>query len=267
MTARSRIARSTWLYCIVRSPRAPKAGAPRGIPGSGATRVLDGGAGLWLVVGDVPRDAWTAASIEAKLHDIDWLGAVALGHESVVERFVRAPALLPAKLFTIFHDDASAIAHVGTERRRVNRILDRVARRVELGVRVALDEAKALRKAETEARRLSKGSTGAGFLLRKKRVQEVARAGGAAAQSLATSLHAKLTSRALDSVRKEIASASDGAKSRLLLDAAYLVDVKRAGEFRREARALARGAAREGLSLELTGPWPAYHFAIPGTAR
>jgi hypothetical protein len=262
MTSRSKVLRSTWLYCIVRSPRAPKAAGLRGVPGAGKVRVVEAGGSLWLVVADVPRDAWSAATIEAKLNDIDWIGAVAMGHEAVVESFVRAPALLPSKLFTLFHDDESAVAHVSRERRRIGRILDVVSRRVELGVRVALDEAKALRKAESDAKRASKGSTGAGFLMRKKHVQEVARAGGAAAQSLAVSMHEKLTSRAVDAVRKEITAAGNGAQSRLLLDAAYLVDAKKAPAFRRQAKALGRDAAREGLSLEVTGPWPAYHFSV-----
>lgn len=48
MTARSRAPRSTWLYCIVRSPRAPKAAALRGVPGSGAVRIVDAGGGLGI---------------------------------------------------------------------------------------------------------------------------------------------------------------------------------------------------------------------------
>lgn len=261
--------RSTWLYCIVRSPRAPAASTLRGlkgVPGSTAPRAVDAGRGLWLIVGGVPRAQWGAAEIEAKLHDMDWLGAVALGHEAVVERFVGAPALVPSKLFTLFHDDGRAVAHVDEDRKRIGKLLDKVGGRAEFGVRIALDEALALRKAEADAKRLSKGSTGAGFLLRKKRVAEIARAGGASARTAAVAMHRALTKRAVDTVRKEIAQTADGGTSRMLLDAAYLVDAKRAKAFRKEAKALARNASREGLELELTGPWPAYHFATGGAA-
>lgn len=256
-------ARSLWLYCIVRSKRAPSSSALRakGVPGSLGTRALDAGKGLWMIVGDVDRATWTTEKIESKLHDMDWLSGVALGHESVVERFVGAPALLPSKLFTLFHDDESALAHVEGARSRIGKILDRVSERVEMGVRVSLDEVKALKKAEAEAKKHSKGASGAGFLLRKKRVAEVARAGGAAAQEAASVLHAKLAKKAASALRKEVAATADGGQSRLLLDAAYLVDMKKAPAFRREAKTLAKTASKEGLSLELTGPWPAYHFA------
>lgn len=260
-------ARSTWLYCIVRSPRAPAASALKnvaGVPGATAPRAVDAGKGLWLIVGGVPSASWSADVIEAKLHDLDWLGAVALGHEAVVERFVSAPALLPSKLFTLFHDDSRALEHVDRDRRRIGKLLDRVSHRAEFGVRIALDEVKALRKAESDAKRQSKGSSGAGFLLRKKKVAEIARAGGASARETVTSMHKTLAKRAVDVVKKEIAQAGDGGSSRMLLDAAYLVDAKRAAAFRREAKTLARAAASEGLSLQLTGPWPAYHFATGG---
>lgn len=257
--------RSLWLYCIVRSPRAPataaRGGKGNGVPGALGTRAIDAGKGLWMIVGDVERAAWTTERIESKLHDMDWLSSVALGHESVVERFVGAPALLPSKLFTLFHDEESALAHLRGARSRLVKILDRLASRVELGVRVAIDEAKALKKAEADAKKLSKGSSGAGFLLRKKRVAEIASAGGAAAHEAAAALHAALAKKAASAVRKEIATSADGGQSRLLLDAAYLVDVKKEAGFRREARTLSKRAAKDGLTVELTGPWPAYHFA------
>ena len=251
--------RSTWLYCVVRAGRRPAVPRAAGIPGASPLRVLDAGEGLWLVVADVSRDAWSAEAIESRLADLDWLGAVALGHEAVVERFVAAEALLPAKLFTIFLDDGRAVEHVQRDRRRIVKALGRIAGRVELGVRVAFDESKALRKAEAESRRLSRG-TGAGFLLRKKKVQEAARSGGEAAVARARSLHRKLSARAVDAVQKDVVAA-DGSTSRLVLDAAYLVDARRAAAFRKAVRTLARDAERASLSVEVTGPWPAYHFA------
>lgn len=257
-------ARSTWLYCAVRAAKRPALrGRITGVPGAGPVRFLDAGEGLWLAVADVPRNAWTAERIEAKLHDIDWLGGIALGHESVVERFTAADALLPAKLFTLFHDDASALAHVARERRTIDRSLDRVAERVELGVRIALDEERLLRKADAEARRKAKGATGAGFLLRKRAAHVAARAGGEEARARVDALHRKLSAKAVDAVQKEIAASGAGG-ARLLLDAAYLVETRRAEGFRREAKRLAKDAAREGLALALTGPWPPYHFAGAG---
>jgi hypothetical protein len=47
----------------------------------------------------------------------------------------------------------------------------------------------------------------------------------------------------------------------MILNAAYLVPEARTEEFQSLVRTLSRRHAPEGLALELTGPWPAYHFA------
>jgi hypothetical protein len=48
--------------------------------------------------------------------------------------------------------------------------------------------------------------------------------------------------------------------SRVLLDAAFLVDTGRVEPFRAVTRRLTRELKGEGFSLELTGPWPPYNF-------
>jgi hypothetical protein len=46
----------------------------------------------------------------------------------------------------------------------------------------------------------------------------------------------------------------------MLLNASYLIPRDRAVEFASLVRALSDRHARHGLELELTGPWPPYHF-------
>jgi hypothetical protein len=50
------------------------------------------------------------------------------------------------------------------------------------------------------------------------------------------------------------------AGSRLLLDAAFLVPVKRAGAFRSALRKQTRAFQSSGIVVSLTGPWPPYNF-------
>jgi len=46
----------------------------------------------------------------------------------------------------------------------------------------------------------------------------------------------------------------------MVLNGSYLVDRDRADAFATLVRALADGNAARGLALEITGPWPPYHF-------
>ena len=109
-----------------------------GLPGLGKPRLLDAGTGLWIVAGDAPLPQYGEASIARGLTDLEWVSTCAIAHESVVERWIRAQAVVPMKLFTIFESDERALAYIRQQRRRLDRIIRRVAGRCEWGVRIRL---------------------------------------------------------------------------------------------------------------------------------
>src|SRR2546423_1283486 len=133
---------ATYLYCLVRHPgELSLQGAPPGLPDLTALRVLEVAPGLWLVAATAPLPDFSSERIEERLTDLDWVSTCALAHEAVIEHFRDAPALLPLKLFTLFASDERALAHLRASREQLDKVLDRVAGRVEWGVRVRLDEA------------------------------------------------------------------------------------------------------------------------------
>jgi gas vesicle protein GvpL/GvpF len=251
---------AVYLYCLVRSPRAPAvAGAPPGLPGLTAPRALGLGDGLWLIVADAPLPEYGEAAIQRHLQDIAWVSESALAHEAVVEHFVGTPALVPMKLFTLFSSAERARRHVASTREQVERVLARVAGCVEWGVQARFDEARARRAAADGGDGQEPGGEGRGraFLLRKKRQQDATRAlaGGLAAEVDAA--FAELAASAVAACRRE--PVATGAGVRLLLDAAFLVPAAAATAFE---SAVARAAERLAHACEvtLTGPWPPYHF-------
>ena len=252
----------TYVYCLVRGARKPVLRrVTGGLPGAGSARVLDAGEGLWLIVADVDAADYGEAAIADGLKRIDWVSRCAMGHEAVVEQFLGAAALLPMQLFTIFTGDERAIAHVDRDRRRIGKILGRVEGHAEWGVRATWDEG-AARAAVEKAHSPSSGRAsrgGTAYLARKRDLLEVNRSQLAAARALATTLHRRLEKHAREAVRRTaVEKAAPG--SRLLLDAAYLVPVARAGAFRAAVRKQAPVLASAGIAVSLTGPWPPYHF-------
>src|SRR5580704_4154246 len=144
------MATGTYVYCLIAAARRPAlAGASAGLPGTGLVRLLDVPSPRsrrvrrtrrrpvkqWLAVADAPLARYGEASINRRLSDIDWVARAALAHESVVESFIGAQAVLPMKLFTLFSSDTRALEHLQRERGRIARLLDRVAGRQEWGVR------------------------------------------------------------------------------------------------------------------------------------
>jgi hypothetical protein len=251
----------TYVYGLVRTakpPRVPR--GLRGLPQTGPVRVLAADDRLWLVVADAPLARYSADAIERGLRDLDWVSACAAGHEGVVERFAGSEALAPMKLFTIFESDARAQAVIRRDRARLARTLDRVAGRQEWGVRVLLDERRALARARARsgASRPAGRGSGASFLAAKKRERDATRRLLAGARREMESVLTDLA-RYADDARQRGPTPSE-AGSRLVLDAAFLLPARGATRFRAAVKRLARRLGREGYDVTLTGPWPAYSF-------
>ncbi len=255
----------TYIYCLVKSGRRPAlARAPRGVPGAGAPRLLQGPAGVWIAVADVPLALYSATAINAHLKDLDWVSERALAHEAVVELFARSHDVVPIKLFTIFRDDERARSHVGSARALAG-VFRRIAGCSEWSVRLSCPPAAGAETADRPAVASGRGEVplgtrgrfpGTSFLQRKKTQRDEIRKAGTAARTAVEQVYRRLDAVAKDSVRKP----SDLPGSHLILDAAFLVARRKQAAFEREVERLATTASKAGCELVLSGPWPAYHF-------
>lgn len=251
---------ATYLYCAVQGANDPLRGGRhrplRGLPGAGPLRALDAGGGVWLVASAAPLDQYGAEAIDARLADLDWVSKCAVAHDAVVEHFARTHPVIPMKLFTLFTSEDRAREHVSRARRKLGRLFARVADRQEWGVRMLLDERRALPAAESPIT----APTGRAFLQLKKAAKDARQRVVADALTEADAVYAALDKAAEDS-RRRMPSA-EGPVSRMVLDAAFLVKRGEARRFKAAVAEAARSVAARGLTLSLTGPWPPYHFVV-----
>jgi len=245
----------SYVFCLLRSARRPTLrGISEGMPGGDELRAIEVGDGVWAVVQSVPEAEYGEAALARGLQDLNWVGPRAVAHERVIESFLSATALLPMQLFTLFTSDDRVAEHVRSDRARIGRILKRVEKKVEWGLRLTWNEKEAREKALKRPAR-----TGTEFLARKRDVLDVSRRRLAAARTAATRVYKAIDRQAAASQRRTtLERAAPG--SRLLLDAAFLVPVARSGAFRTAIREQARALRGTGIETSLTGPWPAYNF-------
>lgn len=261
-----------YVYCLVRSARAPKLPpVAAAMPGARDIRLVDAGRGVRLVVSSVPLAEYGETALARGIADLDWVGRRALAHEAVVESFLGARAVLPMQMFSLFTSDERALSDVVRDRRRIDRILDRLERRHEWGLRLTFDDRAAREVIEQthagrsrKARSTSKtGPTGAAYLARKRDLLEVSRQQLAAARAAGDRVFTALSGAASAALRRTTTEQAPG--GRVLLDAAFLVPAARANRFRATLRRLSP-ALPSGVVVSLTGPWPAYNF-IDAPAR
>ena len=261
----------TYVYGIVRSLRRPAlTRVPPPVPGGGAVQALPAGDAVWLIVSHVPAAQYSEQEVARGLQDLEWLGRLAMAHEAVVEHFLRAPAVLPMQLCTLFTSDERAVAHVSGDRRRIERVLTRVERHVEWGVRVSL-EGRTSPPPHAVARR-SGGrlravpESGAAYLTRKRETLASDRARLGRARIEGDRLY-RAMARLATASRRMTATEQAAASSRLLVDAAFLVPVAEVSRFRAAVRKKSRELGTVGLAVTATGPWPPYNFIASAPRR
>ena len=235
------------------------------MPDSRDLRVLDCADRLWAVVTTVPGGDYGEAALARGLQDLEWVGRRAMAHESVVEHFLGAAAVLPMQLFTLFTSDARALEHVSRDRRRIDRILARIERHLEWGLRLSL-EADAPAAAARPARAARLPDSGADYLSRKRDLLGASRARLASARADADRLF-RTMAREAGAARRRTETEQAVPGSRVLLDAAFLVPARRTGAFRAALRRAARTLSGSGVVVSLTGPWPPYNFIDPAAPR
>ncbi len=255
----------SYVFCLVRGARRPVVRAARdGMPGGSGLRAIEVDDQLWAIVETVREADYGEGALARGLQELDWVGERALAHERVIERFLSAPAVLPMQLFSMFTSDDRVVEHVHTDRRRVARILKRIDRKVEWGLRLTWDEKAAREKID---RRHSDPSSprareGSAYLARKRDILDVNRAQLAEARVEAGRLYKAISREATEALRRtSLERAAPG--SRLLLDAAFLVPAAKAAAFRASLRRHTRGLPGSGVAVSLTGPWPPYNFIEP----
>jgi hypothetical protein len=116
-----------------------------------------------------------------------------------------------------------------------------------------------LRRLSAEA---ASAPPGQQYLLRRKMDEQARNSVKATAGRLAGEIRDALASLALDSVVRPIPGTAAGdAPGTMVLNAAFLVPVASLPEWLETAGTLNDRYRPMGLRLDLTGPWPPYHFA------
>jgi hypothetical protein len=242
------------------------------MPGSDGVRLLEisetpsrrGARRDWLVVSSVPAAMYGEDALQHRLQDLEWIGPRALAHEAVIEHFLSFDAVLPMQLFALFKSDARAIEHIVRNNRRIGRILRRIERQVEWGLRLMWDpgsleaakQPRPLRATSVQARRVK---SGADYLVRKRNQRDQSRVLLQRARADANRVYRTIAGEASEARRRSDVERT-APRSRLLLDAAFLVPARRTKAFQAAVRRHAGPLERAGISVSLTGPWPPYNF-------
>lgn len=245
-----------WGYAITARLSPDRLAGLTGVAGQPVHPVTQ--AGLTAAVSTVSLAEFGAQPLRQRLEDLAWLEATARAHHQVIEA-LPAP-VIPLRLATIYRDDENVAGLLAGRHAELTAALDQVTARAEWGVKLFAPE----RAAAPDAPGPPGAGPGVSYLRRRRdqlSAQDQTRQADAA---LAEEVHAELRGMAAAAqLRPAQAAELTGEHSRtMLLNATYLVDDAAAARFAAAVRELGQ---RHGTRIELTGPWPPYSFALPGT--
>jgi hypothetical protein len=242
---------ATYVYCLVQSAKPPSLrGVPASVPGAGKPRLLAIDRGIWAVVADAPLERFTGEQLQQDMQDVEALSRHAVAHAAVIEFFFRRAAVIPLKLFTLFSTDEKVLAHVRGQLATLTRLFAALRGFEEWGVRVIAGDAEA-----ESARALSSGHD---YLQVKKRL------------NAHTAAPPRATIRTIDNALRSLGSLAAKTRKETLpaagrgrpyaAAASFLVAARRREMWKKQAAKLAAALSGQGHRLEMSGPWPPYHF-------
>ena len=260
--ARSREELGVYVYGITDiaapAPSATVAGVEPGEPVS-----LLEHAGLAAITSRVSLAEFGEEPLRENLEDVAWLEAKARAHEEVLEDAISRTTVVPFRLCTIYLGEPQVREMLEREQGSFRDALQRLAGRTEWGVKVIAEPGALEAKppgAGLADERLSP-SRGAAYMARRGAESRAREEADELAAEWAEAVHERLAGVAAEALRNPISDpAVSGAEGEMLLNGVYLVEDAAGERFREVVAGLEREHAEDGLSIELTGPWPAYNF-------
>jgi hypothetical protein len=243
---------ATYLFGIVRADALPHAAQDLQLPGAGPIRGLEVGP-VRAVVCDVDPGAFAALQ-DPSADDLELLATAAYAHDALLADLAQQGPVLPLRLGTVVADDDTLRRVLAGHAPTLVSELDRLDGHAEWAVTVhLLEDPSDTAASEADA---DEALTGRDYLQRRRKALDLRDERWRTQEAVAGAVHARLAALAVDDEVVGSRPLEDGAPP--LLHGVYLVADDRWPELERTVDELR--AAHPSASIEVSGPWPPYHF-------
>lgn len=215
-----------------------------GITEDSSVRMLSCGA-LTALVSATSDPLFSPGAIKDSMSDSEWLKAHVRRHADVLAEAQNVQTVIPLRFGCVLPNPSEVKKFVDAREETLLDALTRLRNRSEFSVRVHF---------ESEAQgsdELSGVPAGVADFLRKA-ASDVEHAPDA--DGVADRIHSHLSRFAGEAMRNPVLDAD------LLLNATYLITMASEEDFRAEVRKLSSEFQALGIQIEVSGPWPPYHF-------
>jgi len=256
-----------WVYAITDDLKPEQLAGLTGVGGEQVRAVTEGT--LTAIAGSVDARSFGEEARTSLLSDLASIERLGRAHHQVIAYVAAESPVLPLRLATVYPDDQTVRSLLGRSSAEFTGMLESFRGTEEWGVKVYLGAAQDGPAASPEDVTAPSAAAGNPADALTTRQDEPSRPEDGLAETAPDRDDVEACAEVIDRAFSGIAVAArrqaaadqrfDGPERWLVLDAAYLLNRDRAGEFAAVARALA--GSHKGLRADLTGPWPPYSFA------
>jgi hypothetical protein len=254
-----------YLFCFARSGLLPELSGT-GVDGERPLLVRSF-AGLAAVLSTALVADFCGPAAEAKMEDISWLGIRAWRHEAVIEQVMAHSPVFPARFGTLFSSLENLEALQERHRRAISQFLDRMTDHEEWGVKGVLNRERALQGLQScNQAGMDLASLPPGMrYLREQQVRiAVEKELHQWLQKTCARVADELRGYATDlRARKVLATADSDGASEVILNWAFLAPRSARTDLCGHVERVSAQLTDQGLTFEITGPWPPYNFTPP----
>jgi len=219
------------------------------------------------ILSEVSFEEFSGPSAEAKMKDLSWVAPRAIRHEEVIEQVMRFSPVLPVRFGTIFSSPQTLEVPLQKHHDLICKFLEEITDKEEWVLRALLDREKAKDKLLSsilteKAAELAELSPGMRYL-REQRIRteiekDLNRRLKAVSSKIAKELQESVTAfRERRLLSREIT----GNTCDMAFNWALLISRDALPDFKARIEQANTDYSKQGLLLELTGPWPPYSFA------
>jgi Gas vesicle synthesis protein GvpL/GvpF len=219
--------------------------------------------GLAALVSHVSLAEFGEEPLHENLNDVGWLEEKARAHEHVLDIALQCATVVPLRLCTIYSGEEQVREMLAEERAVMVDALERLDGKAEWGVK-AIAEPGALEHAAAQGSSAGaevEASAGTAYMQRKSQQARAKAEVEELADEWAASIHDRLADAGSEALLNPLQRPEvSGHEGDMLLNGVYLIEDAAIPAFRELVDRLAEEYRAQGVSVELTGPWPPYNF-------
>ncbi|MFC4403366.1 GvpL/GvpF family gas vesicle protein [Gracilibacillus xinjiangensis] len=240
----------------------------KGFDGRGSIYTVSVG-NMEAVVCGLDETEFSEKALQEKTeNDLEWLQQKALHHHHTIMALYKMYTLIPLKFCTIYKNEERLYQTVEPKKNQMEEMLAQIKGREEWNLKIYCEDTQLKEDisshspiVEAKKKEISQLSPGRRYFERKKIDSFVDEELDKEKNRICEEVHRQMKQFAIDAaVKKNWSKEMTGRKENMCWNSIYFLEKSQVDFFLEEMKQKEKSLDIKGFTLELTGPWPAYHF-------